>query len=143
MLFVFSCSVVSNSLQPHGCSTPGFSVLHCLPEFAQTHVHWVDDAIQPSSVTSFSCLQSSPASGSRNMLKIVKTLTIPFRYKLKKYKKLQHNLKGLTSSSASFFHKDFSQHISFPSYPVLMSASWMAWTDRDKWTIDIHCLFEF
>ena len=30
------------------CSTPGFSVLHYLLEFAQTHVHWVDDAIQPS-----------------------------------------------------------------------------------------------
>ena len=30
------------------CSTPGFPVLHYLPEFAQTHVHWVNDAIQPS-----------------------------------------------------------------------------------------------
>ena len=30
------------------CSTPGFPVLHHLPEFAQTHVHWVGDAIQPS-----------------------------------------------------------------------------------------------
>ena len=29
-------------------STPGFPVLHYLPEFAQTHVHWVRDAIQPS-----------------------------------------------------------------------------------------------
>ena len=28
-------------------STPGFSVHHQLPEFTQTHVHWVDDAIQP------------------------------------------------------------------------------------------------
>ena len=27
-----------------GCNTP---VLKCLPEFAQTHVHWVIDAIQP------------------------------------------------------------------------------------------------
>ena len=27
---------------------PGFPVLHCLPEFAQTHVCWVDKAIQPS-----------------------------------------------------------------------------------------------
>ena len=27
------------------CSTPGFPVLHYLPEFAQTHVHWVGDAI--------------------------------------------------------------------------------------------------
>ena len=30
------------------CSIPGFPVLHYLPEFAQTHVHWVSDAIQPS-----------------------------------------------------------------------------------------------
>ena len=28
------------------CSTPDFSLLHYLPEFAQTHVHCVDDAIQ-------------------------------------------------------------------------------------------------
>ena len=33
---------------PMNCSTPGFLVLHCLPEFAETHVHWVSDAIQPS-----------------------------------------------------------------------------------------------
>ena len=31
-----------------GCSTPGFPVHHQLPELAQTHVHWVSDAIQPS-----------------------------------------------------------------------------------------------
>ena len=30
------------------CSTPGFPVLHCLLEFAQTHVHWVFDATWPS-----------------------------------------------------------------------------------------------
>ena len=30
------------------CSTPGFPVLHYLLEFAQTHVHLVSDAIQPS-----------------------------------------------------------------------------------------------
>ena len=29
-------------------STPGFPVLHYLLEFAQTHVHWVSDDIQPS-----------------------------------------------------------------------------------------------
>ena len=33
---------------PMDCSTPGFPVLHQLPELTQTHVHWVDDAIQPS-----------------------------------------------------------------------------------------------
>ena len=30
------------------CSIPAFSVHHQLPEFAQTHVHWVSDAIWPS-----------------------------------------------------------------------------------------------
>ena len=30
------------------CSTPGFHVHHQLPDLAQTHVHWVGDAIQPS-----------------------------------------------------------------------------------------------
>ena len=30
------------------CSMPGLPVHHKLPEFTQTHVHWVDDAIQPS-----------------------------------------------------------------------------------------------
>ena len=32
---------------PMDCSTPGFPVLHYLPEFAQTHVHPVGDASQP------------------------------------------------------------------------------------------------
>ena len=31
---------------PMDCSMPGFPVLHCLLELAQTHVHWVSDAIQ-------------------------------------------------------------------------------------------------
>ena len=33
---------------PIHCSIPGFPDLHSLPEFAQTHVHWVSDATQPS-----------------------------------------------------------------------------------------------
>ena len=33
---------------PMDCSTPGFPVHHHLSEFAQTHVHWVSDAIQSS-----------------------------------------------------------------------------------------------
>ena len=30
------------------CNMPGLPVPHCLSEFAQVHVHWVSDAIQPS-----------------------------------------------------------------------------------------------
>ena len=33
---------------PMVCSMPGLPVYHPLPEFTQTHVHWVGDAIQPS-----------------------------------------------------------------------------------------------
>ena len=45
------CSVAKLYLtlwDPTNCSTPGFPVLHHLLEFAQTYVHWVGDAIQPS-----------------------------------------------------------------------------------------------
>ena len=33
---------------PMGGNMPSFPIFHHLPEFAQTHVHWVSDAIQPS-----------------------------------------------------------------------------------------------
>ena len=45
------CSVAKSCLtlcNPIDCSAPGFPVFHCLPEFAQTHVHWVGHTIQPS-----------------------------------------------------------------------------------------------
>ena len=48
-----SCRTLCN---PMDCSTPGFPVLHYLPEFAQTHVHWVGDAI----LTSHPLLPPSP-----------------------------------------------------------------------------------
>ena len=57
----FSCKQISSAscchsvtklcptlCDPMDCSTPGFPVLHYLPEFAQSHVHWGGDAIQPS-----------------------------------------------------------------------------------------------
>ena len=45
------CSVTQSCLtlaDPTVCSMPGFPVPHYFSEFAQTHVHWVSDAIQPS-----------------------------------------------------------------------------------------------
>ena len=47
-------------------STPGLPVHHHLSEFTQTHVHQVDDAIQPSCpvILFSSYLQSFPSSGS-------------------------------------------------------------------------------
>ena len=60
------CSVTKSRptlCNPMDCSTPGFPVLHHLLEFAQTHVHWVGDAIQLSHHFS-SCPQSFLALGS-------------------------------------------------------------------------------
>ena len=53
LLSVWSyCSSVTQSCpapcDPMDCSTPGLPVHHQLLELAQTHVHWVGDAIQPS-----------------------------------------------------------------------------------------------
>ena len=60
-----SCLTLCNRMD---CSMPGLPVHHQLPEFTQTHVHRVGDAIQPSSVISFSsCPQSLQASGSLQM----------------------------------------------------------------------------
>ena len=49
-IFHCCCSVAKSCptlCEPMNCNTPGFPVLHYLLEFAQIHVHWVDDAIQP------------------------------------------------------------------------------------------------
>ena len=48
--------VQSQLCDPMDCSTPGLPFHHQLPEFTQTHVHWVGDAIQ----RSHSLLSSSP-----------------------------------------------------------------------------------
>ena len=45
-----SCSVAQSCLtlcDTMDYRTPGFPVLHHLPDFAQTYVHWVGDASQP------------------------------------------------------------------------------------------------
>ena len=47
-----SCLTFCDSMD---CSTPGLPVHYQLPEFTQTHVHWVAEAIQP-----FYPLSSSP-----------------------------------------------------------------------------------
>jgi len=50
VVVVQSCPTLCN---PMDCSMPDFPVLHRLPELAQTHVHWISDAIQSSHPLSF------------------------------------------------------------------------------------------
>jgi len=64
LLFTLSCLTLCD---PIDYSTPGFPVLHYLPEFAQIHVYWVDHSIQsthPLLPPFSSCPQSFPASES-------------------------------------------------------------------------------
>ena len=66
-LLLFVAQLCLTLWDPVDCSMPGFPVLHHLPEFAQTHVCWVSDAISTiiPSVTPFSShLQSFPVSES-------------------------------------------------------------------------------
>ena len=67
MLLLFSRSLMSDSLWPHGLQHARLPVLHYLLEFAQTHVHWVSDAIQSSHplsplllLPSFACISFLP-----------------------------------------------------------------------------------
>ena len=56
------CSVAKLCLtlcDPMNCSTPGFPALHYHLKFAQIHVHWVGDDIQPSHPLSLPLLPPS------------------------------------------------------------------------------------
>ena len=54
-----SCPTLSD---PVDCSTPGLPVFCCLPEFAQTHVHWSGDHQVMAQELFTSSLFASPAS---------------------------------------------------------------------------------
>ena len=96
--------VMSDSLQPHALpQAAGFLVLHYLPDFAQTPVYWVSDALQPSSPLSsssfpalnlsqhqgsFQSVSSSPQKAkywqnfryiATNQTKVIKHMQNPFR----------------------------------------------------------------
>ena len=65
-----SCSVAQmcpTLCNPMDYSTPGFLVLHYLLELAQTRVHWISDAIQPS------CPLSSPSLSAFSLFQGVST----------------------------------------------------------------------
>ena len=60
-LLLFSCSVVSDSLQPQGLQHTRFPCPSDFLDLAQTHVHWIGDSIQPS------CPPSSPSPPALNL----------------------------------------------------------------------------
>ena len=66
-----SCSTLGDHID---CSTPGFPVHHQLTELAQTHVHWVGDAIQPSHPLSSPSLSTFNLSQHQGLFKWVSSL---------------------------------------------------------------------
>ena len=70
----FSHSVVSDSLWPMDCITPGFPVHHQLLELTQTHIHQVSDAIQPSHPLPFPSLSAFNLSQPQGLFQWVSSL---------------------------------------------------------------------
>ena len=70
--FTSVAQLCSTLCDPMDCSTVGVPVHHQSPELAQTHIHRVGDAIQPSHpvIPFSSCLQSFPASQSFPMSRL-------------------------------------------------------------------------
>ena len=97
------CSVTKscpNLCDRTDCSMPGFSVAHHLVEFAQAHVHWIGDAIQPSHLL----LPSSPSAFSvsqyRGLFQWVSCL-----HKVAKVLELQLSLQEVRAYWKSFLEK--------------------------------------
>ena len=110
LLSAKSCPILWD---PMDCSTPGFPVLHYLLEFAQTHVHWVDDAIQPSHPV------SSPSSSILNLFSIrVFSSELEYHCFLLNLTSSHMILPSLVSSSINL--KPFS-YVIFPPLKMLLS----------------------
>ena len=69
-LFISVTQSCPTLCDPMNHSTPGLPVHHQLPEFTQTHVHWVGDAIQPS----YTLSSPSPLSQHQGLFKWVSSL---------------------------------------------------------------------
>ena len=74
-----SCPTLCN---PMHCSTPVFPVHHQLLELAQTHVHWVGDAIQPSYPLSFPSPPAVNLSQHQGLFQWVSSFMLLVSYKI-------------------------------------------------------------
>ena len=124
------CLILCN---PIYCIMPGFPVLHYLPEFAQTRVHWVSDTIQTSHPLSspspplnlsqhqgFSQLASS-ASGGQSVGVSVSASVLPMNIQ----GWFSFRLTGLISLLSKGLSRVFSstKHQFFSTQPSLSSSS--------------------
>ena len=76
MYYQFSSVIQScpTSWDSRDCRRPDFPVHHPLAELAQTHVHWVGDAIQPSHPLSFTAPPDFSLSRHQDLFQLVSSL---------------------------------------------------------------------
>ena len=82
---------------PMNCSMPGLPIHHQLPEFTQTHVHQVSDAIQPSHPLSSPSPPAPSPSQHQSLFQWVNSL-----HKVAKVLEFQLYLKGHLAMSGGF-----------------------------------------
>ena len=75
-ILLFNHSVCLTLHDPVDCRTPGFPVLHHLPELAQTHVHWVGDECNCAVVWTFLALPSFGIGSSFSILALRSPWTV-------------------------------------------------------------------
>ena len=128
-----SRSVVSDSL-----STPGLPVHHKLPEFTQTHVHRVSDAIQPSHPLSSPSSAPNPSqhqslfqwvNSSHEVAKWTIYLQTSFRNKILLYTdslvaQLVKNLPAVQETWVWFLGREDSLEKDMPTTPVFLPGEW-------------------
>ena len=137
---------------PMDCSTPGFPVPHQLPEFPQTYVHWVGDAIQLShpllfpsppafnlpSIRSFPVSQFFTSGGQRigvSALASVLPMNIQHWFPLGWTGWISMQSKGL---SRIFSNTTVHNHQFFGTHPYMTTGNTIAlsrWTLFAKWCL--------
>ena len=85
LLLLFSRSVLSDSLQSHEWQHARLPCPSSISEFAQTHVHWVGDAIHPSKTLSSPSLPAFNLSQHQSLFQWVRS-----SYQVAKVLELQH-----------------------------------------------------
>ena len=117
---------------PMGCSTLGFLVLHHLPEFDQTNIHWVGDAIQPFHPLSSPCPPTFSLSQHQSLFQwvsslhqVAKALELhPSRHKIGDHQ--QTRIQEYSETIGSAFYTAHLELI----HMRLLSQTWLFWRRR-------------
>ena len=115
---------------PMNCSTPGLPVHHQLPEFTQTHVHRVSDAIQPS----HPLLSPSPAPNPSQHQSLFQWVTLRMRSPKVHHVKCQAgwSTAGIKISGRNISNLRYADDNTLMAESEEEKASWWKWKRRVK-----------